>query len=78
VPIVVLDTPIAREVYGEAAEYVARDDSTGTAAALRRFLTSRPAAEAQLAKAPAVLARYSWDSAADQTLEQIERIVVRP
>jgi glycosyltransferase involved in cell wall biosynthesis len=78
VPIVVLDTPIAREVYGEAAEYVARDDTTGTAAALRRFLTSRQAAEAQLAKAPAVLARYSWDRAADQTLEQIERIVVRP
>ena len=40
VPIVVLDTPVAREVYGDAAEYVAVDDEPGTAAALRRFLTS--------------------------------------
>jgi len=75
VPIVVLDTPIAREVYGEAAEYVAVDDAAGTAAALRRFLTSRAPAETQLAQAPAVLARYSWDRAAEETLEQLERIV---
>jgi glycosyltransferase involved in cell wall biosynthesis len=77
VPIVVLDTPIAREVYGNAAEYVAIDDAAGAAAALRRFLTSRASAEAQLAQAPAVLARYSWDRAAQETLEQIERIIVR-
>jgi glycosyltransferase involved in cell wall biosynthesis len=74
VPIVVLDTPIAREVYGEAAEYVAIDDPAGTAAALRRFLTSPAAAVAQLAHAPAVLARYSWDRAAEETLEEVERI----
>ena len=77
VPIVVLDTPVAREVYGEAAEYVAPGDEAGAAAALRRFLTSRAAADAQLAKAPAILARYSWDRAAEETLEQIERICSR-
>jgi glycosyltransferase involved in cell wall biosynthesis len=74
VPIVVLDTPIAREVYGPAAEYVARDDTAGTADALRRYLTSPAAAAGQLARAPAVLARYSWDRAATETLEEIERI----
>ena len=74
VPIVVLDTPIAREVYGDAAEYVAAGDTAGTAAALRTFLTSRASADAQLALAPEVLARYSWDRAAEETLEELERI----
>jgi glycosyltransferase involved in cell wall biosynthesis len=73
VPIVVLDTPIAREVYGPAAAYVPHDLEP-TAAALRRFLTSPDAADEQLAHAPAVLARYSWDRAAEQTLHHIDRI----
>ena len=74
VPIVVLDTPIAREVYGDAAEYVA----ARTMRRHRRGAAPVPdvpgAADAQLAHAPAVLARYSWDRAAEETLEQIERI----
>jgi glycosyltransferase involved in cell wall biosynthesis len=74
VPIVVLDTPVAREVYGPAAAYVQRGDVEGTAAALDRFLRSPAAAAAQLAHAPAVLARYSWDRAAEETLGHIERI----
>jgi glycosyltransferase involved in cell wall biosynthesis len=77
VPMVVLDTPVAREVYGNAAEYVARGDLAGTAAALRRFLTSPEAAARQLAHAPGVLARYSWERAAAETLDHIER-VARP
>jgi glycosyltransferase involved in cell wall biosynthesis len=74
VPIVTLDTPVAREVYGPAAEYVARGDIDGTAAALRRFLESPAAARDQLAHASAVLARYSWDHAADETLRHIEAV----
>jgi glycosyltransferase involved in cell wall biosynthesis len=74
VPVVVLDTPIAREVYGPAAEYVRLGDIPGTAAALRGYLTSRVPA-AQLADAPAVLARYSWERAATQTLEAIESLI---
>lgn len=73
VPIVVLDTPIAREVYGPAAIYVDREIK-GTAAALRRLLTSRGAAANELARAGEVLARYSWDRAAEETLRQIDRI----
>jgi glycosyltransferase involved in cell wall biosynthesis len=74
VPIVVLDTPIAREVYGAAAEYVGVGDIDATAAAIRRFLDSRAAADEQLSRASGVLARYSWDRAADATLSHIERI----
>lgn len=75
VPIVVLDTPIAREVYGAAAAYVQRGDIEGTAMALDRFLRSSAPAREQLAHAPAVLARYSWERAAEETLVHIERIV---
>jgi glycosyltransferase involved in cell wall biosynthesis len=77
VPPVVLDTAVAREVYGDAAEYVGAGDVAGTAAALRRYLTSPDAREALVARAPAVLARYSWERAADRTLEHIERIAAR-
>jgi hypothetical protein len=61
-------------VYGAAAAYVRGGDIEGTAAALESFLRSPAAAAAQLARAPAVLARYSWDRAADETLGHIERI----
>ena len=77
VPIVVLDTPVAHEVYGEAARYVQPNDTAGTAAALRELIASPERAEAQLARAPAILGRYSWDQAADRTLEHIERIAYR-
>ncbi len=74
IPIVVLDTPIAREVYGDAAEFVGVGDIDGAANAIARFLESRSAARAQLLRAPAILARYSWDRAADDTLHHLERI----
>ena len=77
VPVVVLDTPVAREVYGDAALFVARGDVPGTAEALRRLLTSPEAATALLARAPGVLARYSWDDTAARTLAAIERIARR-
>jgi glycosyltransferase involved in cell wall biosynthesis len=72
VPIVVLDTPIAREVYGGAAAFVGTGDIDGAAGAILRFLQSRDAAREQLALAPDVLARYSWDRAADDTLQYLE------
>jgi glycosyltransferase involved in cell wall biosynthesis len=74
VPILVLDTPVAREVYGPAAAYAARDDLTGTAAAIRRLLSDPAAGAPILAHAPQVLARYSWDRAADETLAALEQI----
>ena len=73
VPIVVLDTPVAREVYGDAAEFVAQNDISGTAGALTRLLTSQAARAAQLERAPAVLGRYSWEATAGQTLAVLEQ-----
>jgi glycosyltransferase involved in cell wall biosynthesis len=74
VPPVVLDTPVAREVYGDAAVFVARGDIAGTAAAIRRFLTEPGTAAPILSRAPAIIDRYSWDAAADLTLAHLERI----
>ena len=77
VPPLVLDTAVAREVYGDAAVFVARGDIAGTAAALRRLLVEPSSGARILESAPAVLRRYSWDAAADRTLEHIERIARR-
>jgi glycosyltransferase involved in cell wall biosynthesis len=76
VPIVVLDTPVAREVYGDAAWYVsAEQDVRDASAAIRTLLTDEASRARILQQAPAVLARYSWDQAADATLAGIEGIV---
>ena len=48
-----LDTPVAREVYGDAAVFVRRHDVAGTAEALKQFLLSRDSAAEWLARAPA-------------------------
>jgi glycosyltransferase involved in cell wall biosynthesis len=73
VPIVVLDTPVAREVYGDAAWYVPRETDVRIATqAIRTLLEDQAARERLLAAAPAVRARYSWDTAAASTLAGIE------
>jgi glycosyltransferase involved in cell wall biosynthesis len=73
VPIVVLDTPVAREVYADAAVYVPPDDDVrGAAAALRSLLTDPAAAAARCRAAAAVLGRYSWEETANATLSAIE------
>ena len=76
IPIVVLDTPIAREIYGDAAWYIPREDDVAAAtAAIRTLLDDTAARRRILDRAPAILARYSWDRAADETLEAITGIV---
>jgi len=77
VPPIVLDTPIAREVYGDAGIFVKRDDVTGAAEAIRRVLLDPTSAAPVLSHAPSVLGRYSWDTAAAQTLDHLERIARR-
>jgi glycosyltransferase involved in cell wall biosynthesis len=77
VPPVVLDTAVAREVYGDAAVFVQRGDLAGTAAAIRGFLTRSSSAQRLLAHAPEVVGRYSWERTADLTLTEIERIAGR-
>jgi glycosyltransferase involved in cell wall biosynthesis len=76
VPIVVLDTPVAREVYGDAAWYVPPEtDVVSAAEAIRTLLEDQDSRSRFLSNAPGVLARYSWDAAADATLAAIEGIV---
>ena len=73
VPSVVLDTPVAREVCGDAAMYVRLDDLRGITAALERLLFDETARERITREAPSVLARYSWARAGAETLDVLER-----
>jgi len=68
VPIVVLDTAVAREIYGDAAAYVAPGDLDATAAAMAEMIAGGPARQQQLSAAVGTLARYSWRDAAVRTL----------
>ena len=76
-PAVVLDTAVSREVYGDAVTYVAPGDISGTAEALRRRLAAPGSPDPHLASAPAVLARYSWDTAASRTLAALDSLASR-
>ena len=73
VPAVVYDTPVAREIYGAAAVYAAPGRLEQVTGALERLLYDAGARADLLAHASPVLARYSWDRAADETLAAIER-----
>ena len=73
VPIVVLDTPVAREVYGPAARYVSDLSPHGALAdAIVELLTNETARSSQLAQAGDVLARYDWRQTAAATLRALE------
>jgi alpha-1,3-rhamnosyl/mannosyltransferase len=69
VPIVVLDTNVAREIYGPAAIYVPRPDGAAVEAALERVLAHGAERARILEATPQVLARYSWDECARRTLQ---------
>jgi glycosyltransferase involved in cell wall biosynthesis len=69
---VLLDTPVAREVCGDAAIYVKAGDVNGVASALTSLLFDETVRARILAAAPPVLSRYSWTRAAQETLEAIE------
>jgi glycosyltransferase involved in cell wall biosynthesis len=73
VPSVVLDTPVAREIYGPGARYVPTlSTPEPLAAALIELLTSDAARDAVLTHADAVLARYDWRRTAAASLRAIE------
>ena len=69
IPIVLLDTAVAREIYGPAATYVARLDPGVIAAALERVLFDESERTRTLGAAPAQLERYSWRESAQRTLQ---------
>jgi glycosyltransferase involved in cell wall biosynthesis len=74
VPIVVADTAVAREIYGDAAHYVAVGDVNGTAKVLGELLSDPRCRDARRPHAAGVLGRYSWERTARETLAHIERI----
>jgi glycosyltransferase involved in cell wall biosynthesis len=69
IPIVVLDTPVAREIYGPAAVYLPRPDPALVDAALERMLFDEAERARLLDAAATVLARYSWQECAHRTLQ---------
>ena len=71
IPIVVLDTPIAREIYGPAAVYLERPDPDLIANALERLFV-RADERTQLVEAGLQqVERYSWHECAQRTLQVI-------
>jgi glycosyltransferase involved in cell wall biosynthesis len=73
VPPIVADTAVARETCGEAALYVRPGDVDALARAIRTLMYDEVARARVLKAAPAVLARYSWDRAASETLTILEQ-----
>ena len=72
VPVVVADTPVAREVCGAAARYAASGNLESIARHLEALLYDPLARREVLDHAPEVLARYSWDRAAREILNVLE------
>jgi glycosyltransferase involved in cell wall biosynthesis len=71
IPIVVLDTPIAREIYGPAAVYLERPDPDLIASALERVF-GRADERTRLIEAGLLqVERYSWHECAQRTLQLI-------
>jgi alpha-1,3-rhamnosyl/mannosyltransferase len=73
VPAVVLDTPVAREAYGDGAVHVARPDAPELAAAIERLLTDAAWHQERAAAGRRIASRYSWDRAARETFEVLAR-----
>ena len=72
VPAVVADTPVARELYGDAAWFVPIADPAATARAIVALLTDRDLHDRQRRLGDEVVLRYSWKRAADETLDVFE------
>jgi glycosyltransferase involved in cell wall biosynthesis len=71
IPVVVLDTRVARESCGEAALYVPPGDVAAVTDALRMALFDEHTRQRLLAHAPRVLARFDWPRAARDTLSRL-------
>ena len=69
VPVVVLDTEVAREIYGAAAEYVEGPDPALVASALERVLVDHAVRTRLVDAAAKQIQRYSWRACARRTLE---------
>jgi glycosyltransferase involved in cell wall biosynthesis len=71
IPTVVLDTPIAREIYGPAAMFIARPDPDVIADALECLLVRQDERTRLVEAGMAQVQRYSWRECADRTLQAL-------
>ena len=71
IPIVVLDTVVAREVYGRAALYVSAPDPRRLEEALELALFDENVRATALGEAQSVVARYSWSDTAGRVLRAL-------
>ena len=71
-PALVLDTPVAREVYGPAVRYVSHLEPDAIGDALVDLLTNANVRDTVMQHRETVLARYSWERAANATLRALE------
>lgn len=69
IPVALLDTEVAREIYGPAALYVPRPEPALIAQALERLLVDQAERTRQLDAARTQLERYSWPECAQRTLQ---------
>ena len=70
-PVVLLDTPVAREVFGDAAIYVRAGDLDGIAEAIVALSDDSRRVGQLVARGRALLAGYSWRRTAAETLEAL-------
>lgn len=75
VPVVVADTPVARELYDDAAAFVPIRDVPATTRAIARLLVDPVAHARQRDRGAARAASLSWKRAAEKTLGVFERVV---
>ncbi|HEY0970440.1 MAG TPA: glycosyltransferase family 1 protein [Gemmatimonadales bacterium] len=69
VPVICSDIPVFREVLGDGACFVPRDDAEGVAAAIRRLACDPDERERLVARGRANASRFSWARTARETLE---------
>jgi glycosyltransferase involved in cell wall biosynthesis len=69
VPVVLLDTEVAREIYGPAARYVERPEPALIADALESVMFDQAERGRLLGAAAPTLERYSWRECAHRTLQ---------
>ena len=74
VPLVMLDTEVARETCGDAALYVPAHDLAAVTRALELVLFDDRTRQQLLSARQAVVARYDWGRAADATLLVLEQV----
>lgn len=74
IPVVCSDIPVLREVGGEGARYVDRDDADAVANALFEFITDPVMYEAMVRKGVANRGRFGWDQMARKTLAVYQEV----